>query len=90
MLIASRRICSSEGATENKLVAQALIDNLISRGLDPDVPRLFIVDGAEVLSRATVRQTSRNVKLWRNAEMAPRWTAAGLFEAQKGFRRLKA
>ncbi len=38
----------------------------------------------------TVRQVSRNVKRWRNAEMALRWTAAGLMEAQKTFRRLKA
>ena len=33
---------------------------------------------------------TRNVKRWRNAEMALRWTAAGLLEAQKTFRRLKA
>ncbi len=32
----------------------------------------------------------RNVKRWRNAEMALRRTAAGLLEAQKTFRRLKA
>jgi hypothetical protein len=38
----------------------------------------------------TVRQVTRNVKRWRNAEMAFRWTAAGLLEAQKTFRRLKA
>ena len=31
-----------------------------------------------------------NVKRWRHAEMALRWTAAGLLEAQKTFRRLKA
>ncbi len=38
----------------------------------------------------TVRLVSRNVKRWRNAEMALRWTATGLLEAQKTFRRLKA
>ena len=38
----------------------------------------------------TVRQVSRNVKQWRNAKMALRWTAAGMMEAQKTFRRLKA
>ncbi len=32
----------------------------------------------------------RNVKRWRNAEMAQRWTAAGLLEAKKTFRRLNA
>jgi len=29
------------------------------------------------------------VKRWRNAAMALRWTAAGMLEATKGFRRLK-
>lgn len=32
---------------------------------------------------------SRNVKRWRNGEIAPRWTAAGMMEAQKSFGRLK-
>ena len=41
-----------EGATENAAVVQALIDNLIERGLDPTVCRLFIVDGAKALSKA--------------------------------------
>ena len=185
-----------EGATENTVVVQALIDNLLARGLDPTLPRLFIVDGAKALSKAirntfgvaaaiqrcqvhkgrniierlpqhlhasvkkalrqawdqddankaerllrnlvrrleheepgvsgsilegleeiltvirlglphelqrslactnivenalgTVRQVTRNVKRWRHAEMALRWTAADLLEAQKTFRRLKA
>ena len=185
-----------EGATENAAVVQALIDNLIDRGLDPKVCRLFIVDGAKALTKAiratfgrhtpiqrcqvhkarnvierlpkplhasvrkalrqawelddadkaerllrnlarrleheargvagsilegldemltvirlgiptqlrrslactngienmmgTVRRVCRNVKRWRNADMALRWTAAGMMEAAKGFRRLKA
>ena len=41
-----------EGATENAAAAQALLDNLIERGLDPKVPRLFILDGAKALSKA--------------------------------------
>src|SRR5262245_12287019 len=36
----------------------------------------------------TVRRVCRNVKRWRNAAMALRWTAASMMEA--GFRRLKA
>ena len=40
--------------------------------------------------RGTVRRVCRNVKRWRNAAMALRWTAAGMMEAAKGFRRLKA
>src|SRR6266568_3751356 len=185
-----------EGATENAAVVQALIDNLIERGLDPKVCRLFIIDGAKALTKVirftfgrytpiqrcqihkarnilerlpkplhasvrkalrqaweledadkaerllrnlarrldgdapgvaacilegldemltvnrlglpaklkrslactnsienvmgTVRRVCRNVKRWRNAAMALRWTAAGMMEAVKGFRRLKA
>jgi transposase-like protein len=185
-----------EGATENAAVAQALLDNLIGRGLDPQVCRLFIIDGAKALSKAirrtfgrhtpiqrcqvhkarniterlakplhagvrkalrqawelddaekaeklirnlarrlereapgvsasilegideiltvtrlglpvelrrslactnvienmngTIRQVCRNVKRWRDAGMALRWTGAAMLEAAKGFRRLKA
>ncbi len=185
-----------EGATENAATVQALIDNLVERGLDPAVPRLFIIDGAKALSKAirrtfghaaaiqrcqvhkarnimerlpkslhpsvrrvlrqawelddagkaekllrnlaqrlerdwsgvagsilegideiltvtrlglpkelrrslactnmienvmgTVRRVCRNVKRWRSASMAMRWTAAAMQEAAKGFRRLKA
>jgi putative transposase len=185
-----------EGATENTAVVQALIDNLVERGLDPAVSRLFIIDGAKALSKAirrtfghrtpiqrcqihkarnimgrlppslhasvrrvlrqawelddadkaeklirnlarrleheapgasasilegldeiltvtrlglptelrralactniienmmgTVRRVCRNVKRWRTASMALRWTAAAMLEAKKGFRKLKA
>ncbi len=35
-----------------------------------------------------VRQTQRNVKRWRSGEMALRWTAAGMLEAERQFRRV--
>ena len=185
-----------EGATENAAVVQALLDNLIERGLDPKHCRLFIVDGSKALIKAirrtfgrhtpiqrcqvhkarniverlpkhlhasvraalrqawelddaekaerllrnlarrleqvapgvsasilegldemltvirlglpsslrrslactniienmmgTIRRVCRNVKRWRDAPMALRWTAAAMQEAVKGFRRLKA
>jgi Transposase and inactivated derivatives len=185
-----------EGATENAAVVQALLDDLMARGLDPAVPRLFIIDGSKALARAirrtfgenapiqrcqvhkarniverlpkhlhastrralrqawelddaekaerllrnlarslereapavaaailegldeiltvvrlglprelrrslactniienmlgSVRRVCRNVKRWRDASMALRWTAAAMLEAAKGFRRLKA
>ena len=185
-----------EGATENTATVQALLDNLVGRGLDPTVPRLFIVDGAKALTKAvratfgptvaiqrcqvhkarnimdrlpkelhastrralrqawelddpvkaeklirnlahrleqdrpgaaasilegideiltvvrlklppelrrslactniaenmmgTIRRVTANVKRWRNGKMALRWVAAGMLEAKKGFRRLKA
>ena len=44
------------GATENAAVVKALLADLIERGLQPDIARLFIVDGAKALSRA-VRNT---------------------------------
>ena len=185
-----------EGATENTAVVQALLDNLVGRGLEAAVCRLFIIDGAKALSKAirntfgrhtpiqrcqvhkarniterlakplhasvrkalrqawelddadkaerliknlarrlehdapgvsasilegldeiltvarlglpvelrrslactniienmngTIRQVCRNVKRWRDAKMALRWTGAAMLEAAKGFRRLKA
>jgi putative transposase len=185
-----------EGASENAAVVQALLDNLVGRGLDPAICRLFVVDGAKALSKAirktfgrqtpiqrcqvhkarniaerlpkalhasvrkvlrqawemddavkaeklivnlarrlehdapgvsgsilegldevltvtrlgvpaelrrslactniienmngTIRRVCHNVKHWQDAAMALRWTAAGMMEAAKGFRRLKA
>jgi len=159
-----------EGATENAATVQALIDNLVERGLDPAIQRCQVhkarnimerlpkslhasvrrvlrqawelddADKAEKLIRnlahrlerdwsgvsgsilegideiltvtrlglpkelrrslactniienvmGTVRRVCRNVKRWRSASMAMRWTAAAMQEAAKGFRRLKA
>jgi putative transposase len=38
----------------------------------------------------SIRRVCRNVKHWRDAPMALRWTAAAMQEVAKGFRRLKA
>ena len=38
----------------------------------------------------SIRRVCRNVKYWRDAPMALRWTGAAMQEAAKGFRRLKA
>lgn len=38
---------------------------------------------------STVRATQHNVKRWRDGDMRRRWTAAGMAEAQKSFRRVK-
>ena len=35
-----------------------------------------------------VRRTSRNVKRWQSGEMCLRWTAAGMLEAERQFRRV--
>ncbi len=38
---------------------------------------------------STVERVARNVKRWREGEQALRWTATGLLEAEKKFRRVK-
>jgi putative transposase len=35
-----------------------------------------------------VRRTNRNVKRWQSGDMALRWTAAGMLEAERQFRRI--
>ena len=35
-----------------------------------------------------VRRTSRNVKRWPNGDMCLRWSAAGMLEAERQFRRV--
>jgi putative transposase len=54
-----------EGATENATVVQALLDNLIERGLDPKVCRLFIIDGAKALTKAIRRTFGRYTPIQR-------------------------
>jgi transposase-like protein len=54
-----------EGATENASVAQALIDNLVERGLDPTRRRLFIIDGSKALCKAIRRTFGRHTPIQR-------------------------
>jgi transposase-like protein len=56
----------------------------------PDTLRrsLTTTNAAESLISRT-RHVKRNVKRWRGGQMVVRWVAAGVFEAVKGFRRLK-
>ncbi len=63
---------------------------VIRLGLPPELRRSLPCTNIIEIALGTVRQTSRNVKRWRKAETALRWTAAGLLEAKKTFRRLKA
>lgn len=45
-----------DGATENSVVCQSLLDNLIQRGLDPQRSYLFVIDGSKALRKA-IRDT---------------------------------
>src|SRR5215218_5895740 len=54
-----------EGATENAAVVQALLDDLVGRGLNPAICRLFIVDGAKALTKAIRRTFGRDTPIQR-------------------------
>jgi putative transposase len=60
-----------EGATENAAVVQALLDDLVGRGLDPRVCRLFIVDGAKALTKAIRRTFGRDTPSFASAAVPP-------------------
>lgn len=45
-----------QGATENSVVVQQLLDDLVERGLDPAQPMLIVLDGSKALRKA-VRKT---------------------------------
>ena len=55
----------SRGATGNAATVQALLDNLIKRGLDPEGCYLFIVDGAKALSKALRRTFGADIPIQR-------------------------
>ncbi|SRR6266536_2478392 len=41
-----------EGPTENALVCKALLEELLERGIDPNLPTLFVIDGSKALRKA--------------------------------------
>jgi hypothetical protein len=57
-----------EGATENAATVQALLDNLVERGLDPAGVWLFIIDGAKALSKAIPSAKTRRSSAVRGAQ----------------------
>jgi len=54
-----------EGATENAAVCQALLDNLVERGLDPKLFRLFVIDGSKALAKAIRNTFGRHTPIQR-------------------------
>jgi transposase-like protein len=63
---------------------------VIRLGLPDELRRSLGCTNAIESLIAVLRQVCRNVKRWRDARMALRWTATAMLEAEKGFRRLKA
>ena len=57
-------------------------------GLPPTLARTFRSTNAVESMISICRDHSRNVKRWRDGQMALRWCAAGMLEADKQFRRV--
>jgi len=69
-----------EGLEETLTVARLHITGSLARSLRTTNPIESMISIA--------RTTSRNVKRWRSGKMALRWTAAGMLEAERQFRRV--
>ena len=69
-----------EGMDETLTVIKLGIRGKLSRTLESTNPCESMID--------TVRTTQRNVKHWSSGEMGLRWTAAGMLEAEKQFRKV--
>ncbi len=63
---------------------------VVRRGLPLELRRSLASTNIIEPMSSVIRQVCRNVKPWRDAKMALRWTAAGMFEAKKGCRRIEA
>jgi transposase-like protein len=54
-----------EGTTENKTICNALLGNLIERGLDPEQPRLFVIDGGKAIRAAVISTFGKHAVIQR-------------------------
>ena len=69
-----------EGMEETLTLTRLGVDGNLKRTLESTNPCESMIE--------CVRRTSRNVKRWQSGEMALRWTAAGMLEAERQFRRV--
>jgi putative transposase len=69
-----------EGMEETLTMIRLGIKGKLRRTLESTNPCESMID--------TVRTTQRNVKHWSSGEMGLRWTAAGMLEAEKQFRKV--
>ena len=69
-----------EGMAETLTLARLGIDGQLKRTLASTNPIESMIE--------CVRRSARNVKRWSSGEMALRWTAAGMLEAERQFRRI--
>jgi putative transposase len=69
-----------EGMEETLTLARLGVTGSLKRTLESTNPCESMIE--------IVRRTQRNVKRWSSGEMALRWTAAGMLEAERQFRRI--
>ena len=69
-----------EGLAETLTLTRLGIDGQLKRTLASTNPIESMIE--------CVRRSARNVKRWSSGEMAMRWTAAGMLEAERQFRRI--
>ena len=69
-----------EGLEETLTLARLGVTGNLRRTLESTNPCESMIE--------IVRRTQRNVKRWSSGEMALRWTAAGMLEAEKQFRKI--
>src|SRR5437899_2464636 len=69
-----------EGMEETLTLTRLGVGGNLKRTLESNNPREPMIE--------IVRRTQRNVKRWSSGEMALRWTAAGMLEAERQFRKI--
>jgi len=74
-----------EGSTENKTVCQALLNNLVERGLDPERPILAVIDGGKAIRSALKATLGERVLIARCRQHKRRNVLDHLPEAQRTF-----
>src|SRR5215467_3589867 len=74
-----------EGSTENKTVCQALLNNLVGRGLDSERPLLAVIDGGKAIRAALEATFGERVLIARCRRHKRRNVLDHLPEAQRTF-----
>ena len=77
------------GVSKSILEGLDVILSVIRLGLPLELRRSLASTNIIESMNAVIRKVCRNVKRWRDAKIALRWTASGMLEAAKGFRRLR-
>ena len=52
----------AEGATENAVVVKGLLEDLVARGITPERPYLFVIDGAKACGRGSGQCLGRTLR----------------------------